>query len=53
VIVLGRAADDYCIVFDDGRISIILTANEAAHLRDWLNAEFTAQPVEPESLHDE
>lgn len=53
VIVLGRAEGDYCIVFDDGRVSLMLTPNEAEMIRTWLNAELAAPVPEPESLHDE
>jgi hypothetical protein len=51
--VLGTAGDGYAIVFDDGRISIILTPSEAASVREWLNYELGPKPEEPESLHDE
>jgi len=51
--VLGRAAEDFAIVFDDGRISILLTPSEAASVREWLNYELSPKPTEPESLSDE
>jgi hypothetical protein len=53
MIILGRAEGDFCIVFDDGRVSLMLTPAEAERIRDWLNTELGPKPVEPESLHDE
>ena len=53
MIVLGRADDAFCIVFDDGRISLALTRSEAERIRDWLDNELALPVPEPESLHDE